>query len=190
MRGGDRGARKKTQFAESIVILDGREEITEKVDDGKETRASKRDTRCLVCSLESSQYARVWATQKKLVTDAEEYKSMEEKVRKACIGCRRVVSCCCSCQMNAHANVLEEGDRKKIHGYFPPNMSCMHILHSPLGKEIWSIQKDHSGSCLARVRTRHRVVQELNEEITADLGVVRAVGEKSTNGRGRKRKAD
>lgn len=190
MRGGDKGGRKKTHFAESVVVEGTDEQPTEKAHDGKETRTSKRDVRCLVCSLESSQYVRVWEKQKKLVTDAEAYKSMQEKVRKACIGCRRVVSCCCSCEVNAHAHVFDEGHRKKIHAYFPPNMSCMDILHSPLGKEVWSILRDHSGSCLARVRTRHRVVRELNEEIAADLGVARAVGEDITTRGGRKRKAD
>ncbi len=190
MRVGDKSARKKTHFAESVAPVEGREGITDKVDDGKETRASKRDARCLVCSLESSQYARVWEQQKNMVKDEEENKSMQEKVRKACLGCRRVVSCCCNCEVNAHSTVFDKGDRKKIHDYFPPNMSCMDILHSPFGKEIWSIQRDHSGNCLARVRTRHRVVRELNEEIAADLGVIRAVGEKITSGGQRKRKAD
>ena len=133
---------------------------------------------------------KVWEKQKKLVEDEAELKSMQGKVTKACSGLRRIVSCCNACEVNAHSNVFKEEDRKKIHAYFPPNMSCMDMLHCSLGKEIWSIQKDHSGRCLARVRTGHRVVRELNEEIAADLGVMTTVGESSRTGSGRKRKAD
>jgi hypothetical protein len=160
-----------------------------KVDDGKATKDSNRNTRCLVCSIESSQYLKMWMKQKSLVTEEARRTDMHAKVKKVCSGLRRGVSCCCECEVNAHTNVFDKDTKKKIHRYFPPNMSCMDILHSQLGKEIWSIQRDHSGGCIARVRRGHAVIRELHEDIAFDLGVERPVGETANGGRGRKRKA-
>ena len=92
MKPSTNGGRRKTQFLVPAVQETRVEEEVEVVDKGKETRASKRNMRCLVCSMESSQYMKQWQNQKKCVTDEAELKTMQEKVRKACSGLRRVVS--------------------------------------------------------------------------------------------------
>ncbi len=186
--------KKRTQFVDS-PMEHGRRNAAEtnenavKVDDGKATKESNRNTRCLVCSIESSAYLKMWMKQKSLVTEEATRTAMDTKVRKTRTGLRRGVSCCCECEVNAHTNVFDNDTKKKIHRYFPPNMSCMDILHSQLGKEIWSIQRDHAGRCIARVRRGHAVVRQLHEDIAFDLGMETPVGETANGGRGTKRRA-
>ena len=163
-------------------------------DEGKETVAAQPNHKCLVCSIEASHYRALFEKQQHADAVTVQHtpgavglvsEVMKQKVKKGCSGLRRAVACCMKCEVNApHNTVLDERKKKKIHGYFPPTMSCMDILHSPLGKQIWNIQRDNRGKCIARVRTKHVVITQLHSEIADDLGVADSViGDRSVHGR-------
>jgi len=145
--------------------------VTEQRHDGKDTKVSKPNTKCLVCSIEVSY---INACLSRLAS--EKAKEVKSKLDSFGRGVRKSVACCQVCEVNAHDRVLEEVDKKKIHGYFAPNQSCMEILHSETGKEIWNVQRDKDGKCWARARTKHPVIQALYREIETDLGIPQKVG--------------
>lgn len=113
---------------------------------------------------------------------------------------RKQLSVCTCCGkdgfggLTAHCVILTE-DRKIIHSLFPEKMSCMDIVHSVAGKEIWrynhrstggggsgvenndtQIQRSTNPTSRVGVRTKHAVVQELRmlveQHVVSDDNVV------------------
>lgn len=143
-------------------------------DDGKEFTMSGNGHRCLVCSLEVAQYRRyVESTKKKEEAHGTAtLSSMESKALAARSGMRRFVGCCTRCKRHAHCAIPSLLDRKLIHQFFPPNLSCMDILHSPTGQEIWKPVHNSSGVYVkTAVQHSHSIVQQLSKQVAAELGV-------------------
>jgi Transposase IS4 len=166
---------KRTRFEtpeDNQRVTNVEEERKEQGDhDGKDTKAAKRNSKCLVCSIESSY---VKACLSKL--DKNKAKEVKSNLDKFGHGVRKSVSSCRVCEVNAHDRVLDEECKRKIHAYFPANQSCMDILHSKLGKEIWNIGRDEDGKYWARARTSHPVIKALYGEIANELGIPQTVG--------------
>ena len=154
------------------VTMNVGDDVTEVRHDGKDTKVAKKNTKCLVCSIEVS-----YINACLLRLEADKAKDMKSKLDNFGRGVRKSVACCQVCEVNAHERVLEEVDKKKIHAYFARNVSCMDILHGETGKEIWNIQRDKDGKCRARARTSHPVIQALYREIELDLGIPQKVGD-------------
>ena len=169
---------KKTRFESPIVIE--RTEEEQAVDDGKQMGAAKKMDRCLVCSLESSQYQKLWSLQKQDDKDNNRPTNFEmrARVKTGVAGVRRAVAYCLVCDVKAHSTVFDQHSTKLIHGFFPATYSCMDILHSPLGKSIWSIQRDTTGRCVARVKIGHHVLKDLYSLIATDMGVSPTIAQK------------
>ena len=93
-------------------------------------------------------------------------------------------------RVNAHNHQLDKRKKEKIQDLFPPNLSCMDILHSPLGKQVWNVQTENDGKRSARVQTSHQVITNLREAIADHLGIPPKVGttENPTTTRRKKKK--
>jgi len=169
------GQNRVARFAASPVDEALTEEApTRTIDTGKEMGPAHKKDRCLVCSLEGSYYKKLWTNHKRMdETGAAQEANcvLKKRVQIGVSGMRRAVAACRICDVKAHGTVLDEDNNKVIHGFFPPNLSCMDILHSPLGKEIWSIKRDGLGKVIARVKTGHKVVKDLYKLVETDLGV-------------------
>jgi hypothetical protein len=70
---------------------------------------------------------------------------------------KRKVAMCRDCGVTVHTAGLVETS-KFLHQMFP-GMSCMDIIHSPTGKEIWNVKV--GGSKKVTVNYKHPIVQEL-----------------------------
>lgn len=108
--------------------------------------------RCIVCSTETAIY--VWQEKKR----KQKVNTEHNKVYK---GGRRRVSRCRQCQFNAH-NFIQENDQKLIHGWFP-GKTCMQIVHSEAGREIWNLP---SGT-RKRITCNHKhpIIKEIRKTI-------------------------
>jgi hypothetical protein len=169
--------RRRTHFESPGTIQNQQcEEVL--VDDGKLTAVARPDQKCIVCSIELSQYRSLYAKMEQMspATFKQKESINKEKVKNVQRGVRERVSTCRVCNVNAHNHQLEERKKKIIHSLFPPNLTCMEILHSPLGRQVWNIT-DKDGKCNARVRTSHEVITNLREAIAEDLGIPKKVGE-------------
>ena len=129
--------------------------------------------RCLVCSLQSAYFEKLLKKQQTLDTQAQKPadKEMKARAKAGMSGTRRLTSCCVKCEVNAHGTPFDESRRKLIHGFFAEGMSCMDILHSPLGKEVWNIKRDAANKCKVSVRHAHPMVKALATQVADDLGV-------------------
>ena len=118
--------------------------------------------RCVVCLLELSQYLNVNRKINKL-RDTSNDNDVEDKARRARIvqqgyeGVKRKVAMCRECGVHVHSACLAENN-KFLHNIFP-GKSCMEILHSRTGKEIWNVPVH--GSKKVSVNYKHTVVQEI-----------------------------
>ena len=115
---------------------------------------ANREKRCQVCTLELRQYSTI--AKRNLSQGA------EEKIKAANNGVRSRVSMCIQCGFNAHNYVFVK-EKKFIHQLFP-EMSCMEILHSDRGKEIWSVKK-YGDSTKVTVKNSHPVVKEMRKSV-------------------------
>ena len=61
-----------------------------------------------------------------------------------------------------------EKDKKIVHGLFE-KMSCMEILHSSIGKEIWNVERIRKTRY--SVNTKHPLVREIKKTVDAHLGI-------------------
>ena len=61
-----------------------------------------------------------------------------------------------------------EKDIKIIHGLFD-KMTCMEILHSSIGKEIWNIET--KSKTRYSVNTKHPLVKDVKKTVDAHLGI-------------------
>jgi hypothetical protein len=121
----------------------------------------QRFTRCIVCSLEAAQYKRLSKDRsnemdeftKKIIDDS--YKSVRRSVHK-----------CSECGVTAH-NFRLARDRRFIHGLFE-GMSCMEIVHSETGQEIWNVDK--TGEKRISVNYQHPIVKQVREAVKEHLG--------------------
>jgi hypothetical protein len=71
-----------------------------------------------------------------MLLSARQRKEVEDKVKDWYCGVRRRISTCKACDVHAHNTMLIK-NRKFIQDLFP-GMTCMDILHSQTGKEIWN----------------------------------------------------
>ena len=116
------------------------------------------DKRCKVCNLEKTAYQLQMKKLKIPVTE-----EMEAKVAAARKGERKHVSICSHCGLHAHMSKLAKGERmidKLFNG-----MTCMQILHSKAGKEIWKVHATGK----VTVRYKHQAVADLAKLVKDDL---------------------
>ena len=116
------------------------------------------DKRCKVCSLEIAAYKSQMKKLKVPVTA-----DMKEKVSEARRGERRHVSICSHCGIHAHMSKPAKGERM-IHKLFN-GMTCMQVLHSKIGKEIWKVLPNGKVS----VKYKHTAVSDLGKLVKDDL---------------------
>lgn len=171
----DEGANDDDGVAEPFPVEDGG--IAD-ADDGRHVLKCPPGTRCVVCQLETTQYQRMWKKVKREAELSERIPSHVTKERASCgvKGTRKDVARCQKCKVNAHYTLLPPHQLKVIHGLFPPSlgnqkMSCMQILHSGTGREIWTIKHDPRGGCRVAVKHSHPIVKELSRQVAADLGI-------------------
>ena len=122
-------------------------------------RPSGADTRCVVCALETSQY--LHQAKKLKVEDRESTKCL---IKKSYIGMKKQVATCRQCNVGAHTFVVE--NQKFIHGHFL-GRTCMEILHSPTGKEIWKISSGRKRKVW--VNHKHPIVGEIRRAVIQHL---------------------
>jgi hypothetical protein len=140
-------------------------------DDGLAVSESVGNKRCVVCSLETSHYRR---QVKNRLKNTEEVEEGKRKLTASYQGVRKHVSTCTRCSVSAHNSLLSHG--KYIHALFP-GMTCMQILHSATGKEIWNVVrskvKNSSSDDFGEEKTkvtvnyRHRVVKDVRKLVEA-----------------------
>jgi hypothetical protein len=119
--------------------------------------------RCVVCRLEESQYQYIMKkNQGNHVSDITKDKLKE--VRK---GVKARMCLCRQCGVYCH-NFLPEDDTKIIHGLFP-GLTCMEILHSNRGREIWNV-RNTAGNRKVWVNYNHRDVKEIRRAVEAHFG--------------------
>lgn len=117
---------------------------------------SKTDKKCVVCLFECNQYVRIRDKMEKPISP-----TVKSKVKDAYFGVKRKVSHCSKCDVDAHNFTLSK--KRFIHGLFP-DKTCMEILHSKTGREIWNMKKTR-----AAVSTTHPYVKEVRRAIEEEL---------------------
>ena len=85
-------------------------------------------------------------------------------------GNRGKLSACGCCNqhqggLSAHNFVMSPQEQKQIHTLFPSGMTCMEIVHSDVGKELWKRKAGDSTKKRMRVSTKHYYMKELKELI-------------------------
>ena len=120
-----------------------------------------KSKRCVVCALETTHY------QKRLKKYRTSASQLCQKVRDSYHGTRRNVLRCRQCNVHAH-NFIMEKDKKIVHGLFE-KMSCMEILHSSIGKEIWNVERIRKTRY--SVNTKHPLVKDIKKTVDAHLGI-------------------
>jgi hypothetical protein len=108
--------------------------------------------RCLVCHLELCQYKKV---RQQRAADIDEV-GAKHIITNAASGLRRQVLRCPQCSAHAHT-ALPANNKQFIHNMFP-GLTCMEIIHSKGGKEIWNA---HANEGRMAVRYTHSVVEEV-----------------------------
>ena len=88
---------------------------------------------------------------------------MKEKVAEARRGERKHVSLCNHCGLHAHVSKPAKGNRM-IHN-LSEGMTCMQILHSKPGKEIWKVLPTGK----ITVKYKHPVVHNLAKMVKDNL---------------------
>jgi hypothetical protein len=119
--------------------------------------------RCQVCCLENTQ---LLSLARKHVGQRN-YKRVQEVVNESFKGLRQHVAYCDECCVYAH-NTIPKNSRN-IHTLFP-GKSCMEILHSRMGKEIWNIQQTKRKR--NSVKYNHPLIKELrmlNENFLSEV---------------------
>lgn len=122
----------------------------------------RKRQRCIVCGLETTMYEK---RKEKLGNNVSD--EFKKKVNDSYQGTRRNVLHCKQCNTSAH-NFIMKKDRKFIHGLFE-NMTCMEILHSSIGTEIWNVGK--VGNKRNSVNSRHPIVREVKACVDAHLNI-------------------
>ena len=125
--------------------------------------------RCVVCQLDFSVMKTAISTFKKNVNNRVSKEKEEGLV--ASKGRHRDMSSCSCCPskesgvgLTAHSFVLTDEEKKPIHSLFPTGWSCMEILHSEVGRELWKRKKSGGGKCLSCAVTRnHHCMEELRK---------------------------
>ena len=116
----------------------------------------RADVRCRVCQLEAASFRTEMKKLKIPITQ-----EIKQKVEDSKKGNRKHVSLCRHCGMHAHNAVMVEGPEKFLRKFFEDGMTCMDILHSRVGKEIWVKQPSGRYS----VKYKHQVVQDLGKVV-------------------------
>jgi hypothetical protein len=119
---------------------------------------STKTIRCIVCSLELSQLEQL---AKK--NQGQRGMVLAEQLARAYHGVRKQVSYCTECGVGAHNCLLPRENKKNIH-YIFPGQTCMDIVHSPMGKEICSINNS-GGHWKVTVHRKHPIVEEVKNYI-------------------------
>jgi hypothetical protein len=145
------------QQAEQIELVEAH-----KHDKHEFVEPTERRKRCVVCALETTHYEK----QLKKCRDSAS-QLFHQKVRGSYQGTRRNVLRCKQCNIHAH-NFIMEKDVKFIHGLFD-KMTCMEIVHSSIGKEIWNVETKSKNRY--SVNTKHPLVRELKMTVDAHLGI-------------------
>ena len=79
---------------------------------------------------------------------------------------KQKVSTCKQCNVNAH-NFVVVKDRKFIHSHFD-DMTCMEIIHSQTGKELWRMGTAHGRKKLM-VNYKHNIAKEVHKAVQSVL---------------------
>jgi hypothetical protein len=98
----------------------------------------------------------------------EELKEAQRKLKYSYEGARRSVFACNICGVSAHVAIPK---RKAIHDLFTEGLSCIEIMHSQQGKEIWK-SVDKKGNRVT-VNHEHPVVKEGWRLLEASLTTTR-----------------
>ena len=117
---------------------------------------------CVVCQLEVSLVSKLFqnyntkknrkaANEKEsLATMKAEELAMIREVRKGSCGEISLCQCCPVAEdgtgVAAHGCLLHEEDKKLIHSLFPEGLTCMQILHSDVGRDLWKRKPKGKGS--------------------------------------------
>ena len=124
--------------------------------------------RCIVCSLELNQVEGHIREMRKTppflngMPDAlgtvQRARKVAETLRK---GNRKAAAQCLKCKVFAHSVLLDPTFCNKIHEYFP-GKTCMEIVHSDTGKDIWKINDgkvttNYGHTCVKECRECHRL---------------------------------
>ena len=117
--------------------------------------------RCLVCHLEVCQYRKVIKANKEKISEAMKKTVVDEASK----GLRKQVSTCRQCCAYAHT-ALPTTNKRFIHGMFP-GLTCMEILHTRSGKEIWNVNANRHGR--TAVRFSHPMVDSLRDLVEDSL---------------------
>ena len=127
--------------------------------------------RCVVCSLELNQIEGHIREMRKAPLFQDGTAHAVETVQKARkvaetlrTGNRKAVARCLKCKVFAHSFLLDPTCHKKIHKYFP-GKTCMEIVHSDTGKEIWKIKEgkattNYGHTLVKEFRMSHRLFYE------------------------------
>ena len=145
------------------------------------TVETKSSSRCVVCQLEWS-LARTainnFEKETKIVVSNEQRRQLLSSVSE---GCRKGLSTCLCCQVEktgvglmAHTKPVLADGKKRIHSLFPDGMSCMEILHSEVGRELWKREGSTGKTSSSRrfsctVSRNHDYVKELRQIITGEV---------------------
>jgi hypothetical protein len=121
--------------------------------------AVNKEKRCSVCCLVHSIYAR----QARLHKGKPTYTRVVEKVRECSNGTRRKVCSCDECGVHGHNFIVRRDTTMFIHGMFP-GMTCLEILHSGIGNEIWKVAR--VGRRQVTVNYQHEVVRRVRDMIS------------------------
>jgi hypothetical protein len=124
-----------------------------------------RKPRCIVCNLEVSQYLYVLKTAKKESLNTVDDQLLNENrrmlVKRAYDGLRWYVAMCQQCGVFAHTVHLV-ANKKFIHNFFP-GRTCMQILHSTTGREIWKIRIREKKK--VSVNYKHPIIAEVRRNV-------------------------
>ena len=92
--------------------------------------------------------------------DSQIVENVKKKMRQAGKGkgVRQNKVYCRQCKVHAH-NHIPDPNSQFIHAYFE-GMTCMEILHSPTGKEIWKF-----GASKATVNYSHYIVDYIRRSV-------------------------
>ena len=137
----------------------------------------RRGRRCVVCQVEEP----VIKACIKEYTEANPNQVAESEVPKLVAaltkGNRGRLSACSCCYqhqggLSAHNFVMLPHERKTIHTLFPADMTCMEILHSDVGRELWKRKPGNLSGRRMRVSTGHAYMNELKESMKLKVAAV------------------
>jgi hypothetical protein len=139
---------------------------------------------CVVCQPEVSLVSKSFQiyNTKKNRKAANEKESLAMKAEELAMICEvrkgscREISLCCPISEDgtgvaAHGCLLHEEDKELIHSLFPEGLTCMQILHSDVGRDLWKRKPKGKGSAhvSCTVARSHEYIDELRKLMNAKV---------------------